>query len=523
MASLPALDRQAASPLWRQLVDRTIRLAHQGVLTPGERLPPTRVLARQLGVNRSTVCRAYEELWALGYLDSRPGSYSTIRTRTKALAGGPARPLIDWDEAMAPGAFAAFRAGVALPRLASSGVGWVDFASLSADPDLCPVDEFRHAVRRVLLQQGRPLLDYGDPAGFAPLRHTLARRMAAHGITVSADDVLVTHGAQQALDLVVRMLARPGAGIVVESPTYGLLLPLQRMHGLRPIALPMGRDGMDLDALEACLARERPALVYTVPTFQNPTGITTTQAHRERLLALCEARRVPILEDGFEEDMKYFGRATQPLKSMDARGIVIYVGTFSKVVFPGLRVGWVAAEHECVRRLLWLNRFTSLSGNLLSQAAVNHILHSGRYDAYLRRIHATFRRRMTVMLQSLEKHATGLGLEWTRPNGGCTLWATMADGKREDESALVDLAEAERVAVTPGSSFFAEPPDGLSFRLSIARVKAHDIEDGCRRLARALARLNQSRPDRRMPIASQKPNRPAATKPTSPSAGTPKR
>jgi DNA-binding transcriptional MocR family regulator len=522
MPQLPYLDRQAASPLWKQLVDGTVRLVEDGVLAHGERLPPTRVLATQLRVNRSTVCRAYEELWALGYLESRPGSYSTIRSRARAAAVAPADRAIDWDEAMAPGALSAFRAATAQPRPAVASAGWVDFASLSADPDLCPSDDLRRALRRVMLHHGRTLLDYGDAAGFAPLRETLARRMAAHGITVGADEILLTHGAQQALDLVVRLLARPGASIVVESPTYGLMLPLQRLHGLRPIAVPMRADGMDLDALDACLARERPALVYTMPTFQNPTGISATQPHRERLLALCEARRVPILEDGFEEEMKYFGKAALPLKSMDARGGVLYVGTLSKVVFPGLRVGWIAAERECARRLLWLNRFSSLSGNTLSQAAVSEFLHSGRYDAHLRRVHATFRRRMTVMLRSLEKHAKGVGLEWTAPNGGCTLWARVAGRRRADERTLTDLAAAERVAITPGSLFFAEPPDELAFRLSISRVKTHEIEEGCRRLSRALAGLPQSRPDRRMPTASHSPKRPAATKPTRPSAGMPK-
>lgn len=488
MPRLPSLDRRSRSPLWKQLVDGTVRLVEKGVLVHGERLPPTRIFAAELGVNRSTVCRAYEELWALGYLESRPGSYSTVRGRARAITA-TLNGVIDWDRRMAPGALAAFRADAALPRPAAAEPGWIDFATLSADPGLCPVEGLRHAVRRVLLDHGRAILDYGDVAGFGPLRETLARRMAAHGITVSTDEVLLTHGAQHALDLAVRLLAQPGASIVVESPTYGLVLPLQRLHGLRPIAIPMRADGMDLDALEACLARERPALLYTVPTFQNPTGITTTQIHRERLLTLCENRRVPILEDGFEEEMKYFGRSPLPLKSMDRNGIVIYVGTLSKVVFPGLRVGWIAAERECVRRLLALNRFTSLSGNVLSHAAVNEFLHGGHYDAHVRRVHATFRRRMTVMQQSLEKHATGLGLEWTTPNGGCTLWVRMPQVSGAKEQRLLDLAAAERVAITPGSLFFADPPEQLSFRLSISRVKTHEIEAGTRALARAVGRL----------------------------------
>lgn len=489
------LDRDASVPLWKQLVEHTARLVDEGAMAGGAHLPATRVLAARLGINRSTVCRAYEELAALGYLESRSGSYTTIRGRTRPLSPGTgARALIDWDAALAPGVRRAREAAGSLPRLPPISEGWVDLSSLAADPALCPGDDFRRAVRAVLLEQGPRVLDYGDPAGYRPLRDTLARRMAAHRVAVSPEEILVTQGAQHALDLVVRLVARPGASVVVESPTYGMILPLLRLHQLRPVEIALRADGgMDLDALEAALARERPALVYTVPTFQNPTGLTASQAHRERLLALCERHRVPIAEDGFEEEMKYFGRGVLPIKSMDARGVVIYVGTFSKAVFPGLRVGWIAAERQCIDRLLWLSRFSTLSGNALTQAAIERFCHEGRYDHYLRRLHATLRRRMTTLLRSLARHLDGV-LDWTRPSGGCTLWATVPGRHGDDEQRLVDLAARERVAIAPGSAFFATAPDRLACRLSVARVKTHEIDEGCRRLARAVKGLASRRP-----------------------------
>jgi len=487
-----AVDPAARVPLWKQITDRVAGLVDEGTLSPGDRLPPTRVLARELGVNRSTVCRAYEELWALGYLESRQGSYSTVRGRARAVGSvGPAtgRPIVDWDRLSAPGPRAAFRGLAALPETPDVEPGAIDFGSLTADPALSPIDDFRRAVRRVLLDDGRRLLDYGDPAGYRPLRETLARRLRAHGVRVSPDEVLLTQGAQQALDLVARLVGTPGDAVVVEAPTYGLVLPLLRMAGLRPLEVPMTPEGMDLDRLERVLARHRPAFVYTVPSFHNPAGVTTDQAHRERLLALCEARRVPILEDGFEEDMKYFGRAVLPVKSMDVHGLVLYVGTLSKVVFPGLRIGWIAADREAIRRLAVVKRFTSLSDNVVAQAAVERFLRSGRYDAYLRRLHATFRRRMTAMVKALARRLPAGALEWREPAGGCTLWARVAGAHRADEAALLEHAREAGVTVTPGSLFFATPDDGLYVRLSIAKTKAHDVDEGCRRLARAVARL----------------------------------
>ena len=485
-----AVDPHDPLPLWTQIVSRVVGLVEDGTLVDGERLPSSRELAGRLGVNRSTVCRAYEELWAGGYLESRQGSYSRIRTRTRALApAASGRPVVDWGRASSPGARKAIRPLLDWPDEIDRPSSALDLASLTADPDLCPAADLRRAVRHALKGTPNALLDYGDPAGFKPLRETLARRMRAHGIEVDADEVLLTQGAQQALDLALDLLVEPGGEVAIEVPTYGLMLPLLALHGATPVDVPMTPGGLDLGVLARRFARRRPALVYTVPNFQNPTGITTSQAHREQLIALCERYRVPILEDGFEEDMKYFGRAVLPIKSMDARGLVLYVGTFSKVVFPGLRVGWIAAGRDCVRRLTLLNRVTSLSGNTVAQAAMDRFCHAGRYDAYLRRLHATYRRRMVALLKGLATRLPDGAATWTEPTGGCTLWLTLPGARPLDEARLVDLCQEAGVMVTPGSQFFPSPPRALHLRLSIARIRSHQVDDACRRLGRAVGAL----------------------------------
>lgn len=481
------VDKTSAVPAYRQIYEQVIALAESGALEPGDRLPPTRTLATTVGVDRSTVLRAYGELWALGYLESRQGSYSTIRRRAPTTVRGRREggSVIDWAAVSGPTVPGACEDAARQAREREAPAGVVDLSRLSADRRLIPTDDVRRCLKAALREEGRELLDYGDAAGYRPLREAIARHMHRHAVAVPADEVAITNGAQQALDLILRLLTRPGDRVAIESPTYAAALSLFRLHGVEPIDIPMDSDGLDLDALAAALDRGRVALLYTIPNFHNPTGLSTSQAHRERLLALCEAHRVPVVEDGFEEEMKYFGKAVLPIKSIDTRGVVIYVGTFSKVVFPGLRVGWIAAPRECVDRIVAIQRASCLAGNTLAQAVVARFCRSGLYDAHLRRVHKVYRKRMQAMLKGLAEYMPR-PVEWTKPAGGYTLWLRVT-GTRMDEETLYRRLLQAGVKVSPGSAFFQTPLVEASFRLSIACVTEDEIVEGCRRLGRSLA------------------------------------
>jgi DNA-binding transcriptional MocR family regulator len=486
------IDRRKPGPIYRQICDNIRALVDKGTLSAGYRLPPTRTLARAAGVDRSTVCRAYEELWALGYTESRPGSYTTVRIRT-AIASKPdkpSRPALSWAARSTRPARRVYRDAVRLSakHALSDGDDVVRFTSLAADHDLCPADQFRSCAREVLAEMGKDILDYGDPAGYRPLREAIAHRLATHGVSVAADEILMTNGAQQGLELVAKMLTRAGSPVAIESPTYGLALPLFRFYGLDLKQIPMRADGLDLKVLEAVLAKRRPAFLYTIPNFHNPTGITTSQVHRERVLALCEARRVPIVEDGFEEEMKYFGRAVLPIKSMDRNGMVIYLGTFSKIVFPGLRLGWVAADRDCIGRLLALARFGNLSNSNLGQVAMHRFYAKGYYEKHVRRIHRAYRKRMQTMIREIRRHFPVGDVEWTEPSGGYTLWVCCKGLKMPEGEFMRGLAR-HGVLVSPGSFYFARPQRGIYFRLSCVNLKEAEIEVGIRRLGSAIIEL----------------------------------
>lgn len=330
---LLTLAPDAPQPLYRQIAEQIAARIEAGTLAAGEDLPSSRSLATRLGVNRSTVCRAYGELLASGHLVSRIGGRTTVR-EPLARPGrreppSPARP--------------------ALTRPVRSGD--IDFRPLAPDPRLAPLDALRRAFNATLREEGRTLLDYGDARGYAPLRAWIATRMAGLGAPRSSDEILLCHGVQHALDLLLRSRVRPGDAVCVEDPGYSALLPLLARHGARAVGIPVTEDGMDLAALSRALAATRPALIYTMPNFQNPTGVTTGIAHREALLGLARAHSVPVVEDGFSEELKYFGRAVPPLAALDSGETVIHLGTFSKLLSPGLRVGWIAKALPCVAPL----------------------------------------------------------------------------------------------------------------------------------------------------------------------------
>jgi DNA-binding transcriptional MocR family regulator len=480
------IDNPSDVPIFRQIINQLVRLIDTGSLPPGARLPSTRHLAERLSVNRSTVYRAYQELWSLGYLESRPGSYSTVRRRPKVTIGtrGTDSSRIDWSRRTTPVSQALHaahrREEVLLQKAAAPGV--INFVPLSPDSRLFPLDAFRRCMNHVLRREGPDLLQYGDPLGYGPLRQFIAERMRLHGVAVTADEVMITTGAQNAIERLLRLLAVPGASLACESPTYSRAMDIFRLAGVDIVGVPMTAAGMDLGALEQVIQRHGPVLVYTIPNFHNPTGITTDQGHREQLLAICERHRLPLLEDGFEEEMKYFGKTVLPIKSMDHHGVVIYLGTFSKILFPGLRIGWIAADRRCIDRLGSIQRALILSGNLLDQAALCRFCRMGDYDLHVSRMHRIYRRRMQRLLKALRATFTNGRIHWTEPAGGYTVWVRLQD-VAADEDRILDRLLNHGVMVLPGSFHFHGPVDGTYFRLSIAHLDEAAITEGVRRLS----------------------------------------
>ena len=493
------LDEDSREPKYQQILGQIRNGIETGVLRPGDRLPSTRQLADRLGVHRSTVAIAYQELWALGFVDLSPGSRPCVRDRMQiaTAANRSGKGMVDWSVTASLASNTIWQTYLhSHPEAGrTDGSPPIDFGSLEMDPRLFPLESFRSCLNRVIEKQGSTLLGYGDPAGSTPLREWIVHRLHCHGISVTPDEILVTNGSQQGIDLVLRMIAAPGKAVAIESPTYDCMLPLLRFYGLKPLEIPVRLDGMDLSILAETLQKEHPVLVYTMPSFQNPTGVNTSQAHRERLLSLCEMHRIPILEDAFDEEMKYFGKTVLPIKSMDQHHAVIYCGTLSKVLFPGVRIGWIAAERECVGRLTAIRRFSELSSNMILQAAIHEFCQNGCYERHISRMHRVYRTRMRTALETLRRLIAPEWAEWTEPSGGYLIWLKLRPVPSRSV-AWQNLLAAHGVKVALGSSFFFSDTSDTHLRLSISRLNEEEIVEGIRRLSMALLHIYSGNQDR---------------------------
>jgi GntR family transcriptional regulator/MocR family aminotransferase len=474
------IDRQRPVALYQQIEAHLRRSIGSGALAPGARLPATRALARDLGVNRLTVETAYAQLEADGLVAGRAGSGTYVLAAPAILPTGarsdPAWPAWQLDLAAGPRT---------APDEEARSDRAISFADGRGDPALYPVEDLRRVFQAVMRRDGSGALEYGPPEGEPGLRRTIAEVLASQGLPARAEDVLVTAGSQQALALAAMLLARPGDTVLVEGPTYPGALELFQAQGLRVVAIPTDADGMCTQELEPLLLRHHPRLIYTVPTFHNPTGTCLPAARRRELLAVADKHNVPVLEDDYVGDLRYDGRAQAPLKAWDRGGRVLYAGTFSKMLAPGLRVGFLVADGPVHAALVERKRLLDLATSSVLQRTVEAYVTVGRYQTHLRRTVRLYRRRRDAMLQALRRHLPFL--ELSPPRGGLFIWAKLPGGL--SSRRLLPVAREAGVEFAAGSRFFPDPREGDGFlRLNFAMHEPGIVDEGVRRLARALRR-----------------------------------
>jgi DNA-binding transcriptional MocR family regulator len=434
-------------PLYLRLAERLAASMAAG----RAELPPARALAAGLGLNRATVTAAYRELARQGLVVLRPGR---------------------------PGRRSSFRPGAA-GAFEGPPESTLDLARYVPDRSLLPEGK----VLRWLGfggGEGESVAQYGDAHGYPPLRQWLQERLRRWGIAGDREDIVVTSGVQHGLDLLLRALARPGDAVLVEDPTYPGLPPLLAIHRLRPVGVPLRRSGVNAEDLIQVVRRERPRLAVLTPTLQNPSGTVLDDGARDRILdGLCTAG-VTVIEELFDPELVVGGEVPRPLAARDAK--VIAVSSFSKVLFPGLRVGWVSGPRETMTRLAAVKRATDLSGSSFLEATALSLCRRGQLEAQTARLRAAAAARLAIVHEALAGASDGVG--WSEPRGGFSLVIELPDGI--SSRAVAARAAALGVWVLPGPLMSVSGRDDV-LRLAFAAVGGERLRDGVARVMEAVS------------------------------------
>lgn len=465
------LERKSSKAVYLQIRDRISRLIKSGALQPGDKLPSIRCLALNAGVNKLTVIEAYSVLEADGLIHARPGagyfvSSPTIACPQSASNFAPPQEVI-LSEQKGGSFFNVYMASLT----ARHHSGTIDFSS--GFPFDTGVEDLQRSARRAVKQIGTTLFNYDLPQGQLTLRQQISRMLVQRGLEVTPEHLIVTNGSKQALSLAIQHYVQPGDWVIVESPTYHGMLAILSDRGARVIGIPMTAEGMNLELLERYLYTHHPKLIYTVSTLHNPTGVTTSQLHRQQLLRLAEKYNCQILEDNAYEGLN-FDPVPAPIKVLDQEDCVTYIGTFSKTLMPGIRVGYMVATGQQYQPLVERKLLHDLHVSTVSQAIVSEYLASGHYRRHLAHLRSQLLQSRNAILSALERYFP-TDASWTVPNGGLFVWVHLPTGV--SMQSISQQALSRQVLIGDGRPFFPGQQGYPALRLNYSQ-SSEEIERG---------------------------------------------
>jgi len=476
-----SLSKGNGRPLFLQLHEQIVDRIAAGELTAGARLPPVRRLAQQLGINHMTVAKAYKDLAEAGFVEGRAGGgthvrapYGTGSRRARGSEAGTVGPLLSerlYELSHAPGVIA--------------------FTANYPQPDPECVREFEICLQSVIADGLSPYFAYDPPNGRISFRRSIVDYLAEQGLTTAPEDVIVTSGAQQAIELVVRLLVPHGSPVIVERPSYYGVINALRSVSARILEVPLESDGMGIEMLEGHLARHRPRLIYTNSTFQNPTGVTTSIEKRRRILALAREHGVSILEDDHNSELRFAGSPVPSIRSLaEPVDNVFYVRGFGKIFLPGTRLGYVVTPAHARRPLLALKAHSDLHTNGIMQEAMARFLSRKNYPKILERMKRVYAAKQRKVISSLSA-GMPLGTLIGRPEGGLSLWVTLPEGTEVSE--LYYRAVRRGVAFVAGEVFYASHVNPRTLRVSFGLLGDGVVEEGVSRLCSVATDLMRPR------------------------------
>ena len=478
------VDRDAALPPFLQIARALTADIQRGRLRPGDALPGSRRLAVSLRVHRNTVLAAWAELMAEGWIETMPGRGTFVTRGLIDTRGRPFSPRL-LARAHPPSHVPFALPDAPMPyRPPKLPPGTLNLSNGAPDVRLTPARAIGRAYRRVLATRSRDVLAYGEPEGHPALRAALASMLVStRGLRIGPDDVLVTRGSQMALTLTARALLRPGDLVAVEELGYRPAWEAFRAAGATVVPIGIDRDGINVAALQRLAARTPLRAIYLTPHHQYPTTVTLKAARRLALLSLARTLRIAIIEDDYDHELHYEGRPMLPLASADQAGLVVYVGTLSKILAPGLRIGYLVAPAAVLRSVCAIRSLLDIQGDLATEAAIASLIEDGELQRHVARVRRVYAHRREILANSLRK-TFGDGVEFTAAGGGMALWVRLR--MSVDVEAWARRSLERGVSWYTGRRYAFDGRPKPFARFSFAWLNERELPEAVRRMASAL-------------------------------------
>lgn len=469
-------DKNNDTPVYRQIVQYICDKVANGEWTIGSRLPSQRALAESFGVNRSTISTAIDELTSYGIISGKSGAGTQIVSNTWSLML-PTKP--SWKKLISSGYLQENNRRMQQINRLEFAPDIIRLGTGELDPRLFPQKMWTEVLQKMSVEITS--LGYAEPLGILALREAIVEHMQQFGINVSTKNVLVTSGALQALQLISSCMLEEGSTVFTEAPTYLKSLQMFQSAGLNLNGISMDRDGMEYWKIAKQLQQSESSILYTIPTNQNPTGITMINARRQELMNFCIKNRLPIIEDGAYQELCFDDESALPLKAIDDNGMVMYLGSASKTLAPGLRIGWVIAAEPVIQRLGDAKMQMDYGASSLSQLVFAEFLQSGKYKEYLIGLKKVLKQRRDNALETLEKYFHDIA-SWDVPIGGFYIWLTFNDDVEVDD--LFDRALDKGILLNTGDIY--DFKHNRSLRLSFAYLTCEEFTAAMRTIRNGL-------------------------------------
>jgi DNA-binding transcriptional MocR family regulator len=472
-------------PAYLQIKDYLQELILSGVLQAGAQLPASRELSAILKVSRNTIIQSYQYLEDDGFIYTVQGQGTFVAQVDQHLENeSTATQLFNWPERVTVMARRAVELDIEKHELKWSK-GLISFKSIAPDESLFEMAEFKKAFLQRISMQGEKLLNYGYAKGYKPLIEYLGYYMKNKGVHIQGKDILITNGFTEAFNLMLEALCRPGDAVICENPTHNTALKIMKILGLDITGIPMNETGIDPGRLEEALSRKQYKLGYLTPSYHNPTGLVMPLEKRMAVLESFTRHGVPLIEDGFNEELKFSGSHVAPLLTLSSTANhIIYLGSFSKILFPGIRVGWIMGDAGLISILESLKRCKNIHTSTLDQALLFEYLQSGQFEKYLKKARRVYKELHETAVKLAQKYIPCRKI-WGQ--GGLHIFIELEPSLNARE--ILKICYQKGVLFLPGDIFYSDGGGANTFRLGISRVKPEDMEQGFRIIGETIREL----------------------------------